>query len=458
MNEHLQSIKDELKSINKLSPEEYQGLRNKRFRKMILHHYENPYNGAYRELLSKYGIKNKSQLPKNLNELQKLPITEKDFLMQGDYDKTPGLHEVHIYKRLGTSGTTGKPLIVPHSNDFALENMTKLIIRAQLINNFRLDEKGYFIAHYYPGKNENFASYESLSLMCTLIGEDKTTLKSTQTSAKEHFDNLVKSKVIYSSSSPNFFINFVTSLLVNKFKISNLSLKELLCGGAPLSKDDIYFLKEKLNLDKLILFYPTTDAGIIGTQIGEDSNYTVFSDHQIVEVITKEGKQAKIGEKGDVVVTNLFCESYPIIRYKIGDECTFKGISKYNNKFIEIGDIQRKNYATFGDGFVSFNELEEISGYCRRKGILVFRTQVIKRRGKERIDQPIIRIECQINKKDEEKTKKIVIEAFRRNEEMDYLIKDKGIMSPKVEILKPGELTKGKFKSKIFVDASEISV
>jgi phenylacetate-coenzyme A ligase PaaK-like adenylate-forming protein len=452
MNKHLQLIKKELEKINDLSFQEYQELRNQRFRKMLLHHFENPYNDYYKRLLLQHGIKNESELPKDLSELQKLPITDKNTIWQGDYDKNPGINEVHIYKRLGTSGTTGKPLIVPHSNAFAIDNMSRLIIRAQIMNNFDLEKNGYFVAHYYPGKDENFASHESLSIMQGLIGREKISLDSTQTNFKTHFDNLIKTKAIHSSSSPNFYITFATSLITTKMKIEKLNLKQLLCGGASMSDDDLDFLKERLNLDKIILFFPTTDAGVIGTQINEKSDYVVFSDYQIVEVITKEGKPAKIGEKGDLVVTNLFCDSYPIIRYRVGDEVIFKGISKYNNKFIEIGKIKRKTDATFGDGFISFNEIEGISGYLRKKGILAFRVQIVKRRGENRIDQPVIRIECKINNKDEENTKKTAIEAFRRNEQMDYLIKDGGIMPPKVEILKPGELTVGKFKSKVFVD------
>ena len=42
-------------------------------------------------------------------------------------------------------------------------------------------------------------------------------------------------------------------------------------------------------------------------------------DHNLVEVINKNGEPCSPGEEGEIALTNLTNYSMPIIRYKIGD-------------------------------------------------------------------------------------------------------------------------------------------
>lgn len=66
----------------------------------------------------------------------------------------------------------------------------------------------------------------------------------------------------------------------------------------------------------------------------KDGIYRTFPDHVIVEIVDKKGDSVKVGEQGEVVLTSLTNQTFPLIRYKLGDlavraENTKEGLPVY---------------------------------------------------------------------------------------------------------------------------------
>ena len=66
--------------------------------------------------------------------------------------------------------------------------------------------------------------------------------------------------------------------------------------------------------------YGATEAGCIAWQCPDSGSYIVNSDSVIVVVLNGD-RPAAPGEIGDIIITNLFADAMPFIRYRLSDTC-----------------------------------------------------------------------------------------------------------------------------------------
>ncbi|QIG95537.1 hypothetical protein [Bradyrhizobium sp. 6(2017)] len=70
----------------------------------------------------------------------------------------------------------------------------------------------------------------------------------------------------------------------------------------------------------VLSYFAATQAETIGLQLDPESPIlTAVPGLHLVEVVRSDGQGAKIGEEGELVVTRLFGNAAPVLRYKIGD-------------------------------------------------------------------------------------------------------------------------------------------
>jgi phenylacetate-CoA ligase len=70
---------------------------------------------------------------------------------------------------------------------------------------------------------------------------------------------------------------------------------------------------------RLTDYYATEETGIVAWQCPRGDGYHIDSDLVYVEVVDTDGKPVRPGESGEIVLTNLYQKTMPIIRYRIGD-------------------------------------------------------------------------------------------------------------------------------------------
>ncbi|MEZ4223115.1 MAG: hypothetical protein R3B13_19385 [Polyangiaceae bacterium] len=88
--------------------------------------------------------------------------------------------------------------------------------------------------------------------------------------------------------------------------------------GEVLDAHSRWFVENALGA-RLVDFYATEETGIIAWECPTGAGYHVDSDLVHLEVLRADGSPAAAGEMGEVVLTNLFQHTMPIIRYRVGD-------------------------------------------------------------------------------------------------------------------------------------------
>ncbi len=90
------------------------------------------------------------------------------------------------------------------------------------------------------------------------------------------------------------------------------------CRGELLDAQTRWFIENALGAP-LVDFYATEETGIVAWECPSGSGYHVDSDLVHVEVLQEDGTTAAPGQVGELVLTNLFQHTMPIIRYRVGD-------------------------------------------------------------------------------------------------------------------------------------------
>ena len=68
--------------------------------------------------------------------------------------------------------------------------------------------------------------------------------------------------------------------------------------------------------------YCSEEMGLIAWQCPATGLYHVCDDGLVLEVLKPDGRPAREGERGEVIVTHLHFEAMPFIRYRLGDQVT----------------------------------------------------------------------------------------------------------------------------------------
>ncbi|WP_406683895.1 CoF synthetase [Seonamhaeicola sp. MEBiC1930] len=128
-------------------------------------------------------------------------------------------------------------------------------------------------------------------------------------------DKLAKSWIGYASS----FETMCKYLDKNQTGPINCNLKSVIAISESLSPYTKQAMKNYFNVDT-ISRYSNVENGIIAQQLPTTNYFVINTGSYYVEVLEIENdKPAKFGEKGRIIVTDLFNYSMPMIRYDTGD-------------------------------------------------------------------------------------------------------------------------------------------
>jgi phenylacetate-coenzyme A ligase PaaK-like adenylate-forming protein len=448
MEDYIGKIKSELESIDRMSSDEFDSLRDEKFRNILMHHYNNPYNHSYRKLLEDHGIKSEADLPKSIEEIANLPIIDKKFLTEGGFANIPCVPKNEVIRNIQTSGSTGAPLLIPHSRKAARRLYGELIVRSMLMNGLDLEAKQYWVTHYTK-EFDNWASHLCAQMVGEVVG-DIMIDDSTQTSIPQHIKNILEYRPKSSVSAPNFYLALASLAKSMGKDMGDCSLKEVFAGGSAFSDMDRQVIKDFFGLDKLLQFYISAESFTIATETAEKSDYQVHSDEQAIEIVGKDNNPVKEGVMGNILITPLSMDSAPIIRFLQGDEGIYVG--KKDRKFDLIKNIRRFNEASIGDGLLPYSEIELMPDYARGKGVPIMAVQVARKKN-GLMDLPVIRVESPVE--DSILVATVMKEAFFKNIQMRNEVDIGSVCEPLVEIYKPGQLRSGKFKVPLFIDETD---
>lgn len=225
---------------------------------------------------------------------------------------------------------------------------------------------------------------------------------------------------------PTDLVNYINYLKDNNISIT---MPKIITGGEPLYPSVKEYIKKELGTVVFGSTYQSMDFGTVGYQ-DEDCEYNEYwiqTDLQYIEVIKKDGTDAKEGEQGELVVTNLGRRLIPLIRYKTGDLVTL--LSKKTKVKIKF-DGRISNIIKLGGEKIDFDILDRhLSNYPECTG--KFQVLVNKIGNKDFVK---ILIECESIGNEEELKQSIKKYIINNTLKLSQLIKSKSIHDILIDI------------------------
>ncbi|MEN6338166.1 MAG: phenylacetate--CoA ligase [Phycisphaerales bacterium] len=250
----------------------------------------------------------------DLRAIQDLPFTTKEDLQRSypyDMFAVPLRDIVRIHT---TSGTTGKPIVVGYTqND--LRNWRECA--ARLLTAAGVTQQDVVqVALHYSLFAEGFGFHQGAERIgASVIPASLATSVAKQIVIMRDF----KTTVLV--STPSHALNIAVSLDEAQVNLERLSLRLGLFAGERWSDPLRRQLEERLHIISIDTYGPTEvlGPGVAGECHLRDGLH-INEDQFIVEVVDpKTLAPAPAGHEGELVITTIMKEGFPLIRYRTGD-------------------------------------------------------------------------------------------------------------------------------------------
>ena len=250
---------------------------------------------------------------RSLSDLRKIPFTTKDDLRRNypyGMFAVPLREVVRIHS---SSGTTGKPIVVGYTkNDIRI--WSNLVARFMIAAGVTSDDLVQIAFSYGI-----FTGAFGLHYGAETIGASVIPMGTGNTQKQIMIMQDYKTTVLV--STPSYALALAERLEQLGVNAKTLSLKVGLFGGEPWSE------KMREEIERRLLLSATDNYGlseVIGPGVaGECSckkGLHIYEDAFIPEVINPEtGEVLPSGQSGELVLTTLTKEAFPMIRYRTGD-------------------------------------------------------------------------------------------------------------------------------------------
>ena len=292
----------------KYSKEDLTKYQSKKLRQIVRYAYTVP---LYHEKYKKAGVHPVDV--KTIKDIKKLPyVSKKDFRGKDKSYIIPKNVKIKNYSISSTSGSTGQP--VTFFNDqislfYAIIGFIR-ILRAHDLS-WRKDRLAV-LADLSPGSIEH----------ATFVGGGMQGFNSVFSFKNiKIFDISEKPEVLIekiNSFKPDFLGGYpqlikILSIIKRSGKAKDLQPRIIVTTGATLDEYTRQYIAKSFN-SKVVDMYGATESTPIAFQC-KNENYHINSDFVYIEYIDPKEKEEKYGDGGNVVITRLYGNGTPLIRY-----------------------------------------------------------------------------------------------------------------------------------------------
>jgi phenylacetate-CoA ligase len=291
-NNHIFDSYSFLKKSEEWSIDELKSYQLKKCKELVTYAYNNSY--FYKNKFDKNNIE-PSDL-KQLEDLSKFPIvTKNELLNQNDEIQIKVKSEKMFFSE--TSGSSGEPLVFYRNAKWDARHRAAIFRGYSWYNVHPWNKNGYFWGYNLSSK-EKFKTkiLDFLQNRFRIFSYDKDSIKSfaKKLSRADYLEGY--SSMIYE-----------TAKIINQNNMNITTNLKMIKG----TSEKIYdkYQEEVMTAfgKKMISEYGAAEAGIIAFECPE-GNMHITMENVIVEE-----------ENSEIVITNLLSQSFPIIRYKLGD-------------------------------------------------------------------------------------------------------------------------------------------
>lgn len=125
-----------------------------------------------------------------------------------------------------------------------------------------------------------------------------------------------------------------------------LPMRLLFSGGGVLTQETRRLCRDAFGC-AVADFYGAEEVGSIADQCPHCGHYHVCDENLFLEILREDGCAAAPGEAGRAVVTTLFNDGFPLIRYEIGDHVVAGGASCVVPALQTIAEVKGRSSAIF---------------------------------------------------------------------------------------------------------------
>ena len=301
---------DELRQTQWLAPSEIEVLQLRRLQRLLRHAYE---HAAYwRESLREAGIAPDDI--RSLGDLQRLPVTTKALLRENLYfDLLADNYDKRRIRKIVTSGSTGEPLAL-FVDRYQLEMRWANTWRNVEWTGYRWPDPSVRLWHATIGMKptqamkERFDAWLSRRKFFSVFALDGAALE-------RYVEYVRRSRPALLDGYAEAF-NVVANLLASKH-VDRLAAGAIISSAQTLPPDTRALIESQFGC-KVFDKYGAREFSGIAHECEAHTGYHVNAESYIVEIM-RDGRPAKPGEVGEVLITDLNNRCVPLIRYQLGD-------------------------------------------------------------------------------------------------------------------------------------------
>ncbi|WP_400206198.1 phenylacetate--CoA ligase family protein [Candidatus Methanarcanum hacksteinii] len=264
----------------------------------------------YRERMDAAGVKPEDI--KTLDDIRKLPFMKKTDLRDNYPDKLfvrpyDDLVRIHV-----SSGTTGKPTVVGYTrND--LDNWAESLDRGMV--SFGMSKSDMLQnAHGYGLFTGGIGVHDA----ATRLGA--TVLPISTGNTNRQIDLMCDLPVTAIAGTPSYLFHIADTCDERGIDIrKDTKLRLAIAGGEPWSESMRKKLQDRTGIRVHNCYGASEFYGPMFLECKEQCGVHVWADLALIEILDNNDNPVPDGQKGNVVVTMLKKEAFPLIRYRIGD-------------------------------------------------------------------------------------------------------------------------------------------
>jgi phenylacetate-CoA ligase len=301
---------DELKQSQWLTLAQIRELQEQKLRKLVRHAYQHvPF---YRQRFDEAGIKPTDI--RTLDDLTKIPLLSKQDVRENLYfDLMSDNHKKSEVLRIQTSGSTGEPFVC-FADRHQLEIRWAATQRSLEWTGYRFGDKQARLWHQTIGMSFLQVAREKLD---ALINRRLfvPAYELSDNNLRLFIEKIVKHQPVLIdgyAESLNFLAHYVKEHGIPGFR------PKALVSSAQALPDQSREIIEKAFGCKVFDKYGSREFSGIAYECEEHDGHHVVAESYIVEIL-KDGRPARPGEVGEIVITDLSNHCLPFLRYRIGD-------------------------------------------------------------------------------------------------------------------------------------------
>ncbi|MGP8329394.1 MAG: phenylacetate--CoA ligase family protein [Methanosarcinaceae archaeon] len=248
---------------------------------------------------------------KSLDDASLLPLTIKQDLRDSYPFGLFAVHSKNIVRIHASSGTSGKPTVVGYTAQ-DIDTWSDLMARNLMMVGVRSDDVLQNAVNYglFTGGLGVHYGAEKLGAMTVPSGTGNTV---------KQLEMMIDFGVTALHCTPSYAL-YLAETAEQMDIMDKLSLNIGCFGAEPWSSNTRKELENVLNIKAYDSYGLSEMFGPgVAFECKEQDGLHIWNDHFLVEVQDANGEQVAQGEKGELVLTSLTKEAFPLIRYHTGD-------------------------------------------------------------------------------------------------------------------------------------------